>query len=607
MSLALRIIFGIKGWQARRSFNRALAHPEERQNELLKRILEREANTAFGKDHDFAQIRNRDDYRKAVPIRDYEGFRPYVDRLTAGEQSVLTTEAPWMFATTSGTTDQPKLIPVNRAWRKATTELMSLWLSSAQKDHPGIFRHKILTMVSPAIEGWAACGLPIGSVSGVTRRNMPWIVRRSYCNPYEVMEIRDYDARYRVAIRMGYADQVSMMATPNPSTLLRLAETGAAHGEQIVRAIHDGVLGFKLCEEGQPHYEEQLAIATSLSQRLRPRRQRARQLEKLLETHGVLRPRDVWPRLAMLGCWLGGSAGIQSKKLEEWYGTVPKRDLGFRATEGTMTVPLTDNSPSGAPALQHGFFEFIPEQEIESECPPTLLAHELEPGGRYYILLTTEAGLYRYDINDIIEVQGRHAGSAMFAFARKGRDMASITGEKIHTNQVLIAADKASEHCDLKWTQIQMIPDVEDSRYDLLIEPSSDDASELSLQQFAAALDQELCRCNDEYRQKRKSHRLHQPRVFKMKQGWYQRKWKADVIDRGKRDYQYKWPLIGLAWDDESRAEVAHRPEIGSTVEEDLTHVLALDPGSMTTISPEENTIKDDNGEPTAAEKMDES
>ncbi len=576
MSLALRLIFAFRGWSAGGSFERAARNPEATQQEFLKRLLRSEANTAFGKEHGFAQIKNREDYRRQVPIRDYEGFRPYVNRLMEGEEAVLSNQRPWMFATTSGTTDQPKLIPVNDAWRKATTSLMSLWLARSQKDHPGILKHKILTMVSPAIEGWANCGLPIGSVSGVTRRNMPWILKRNYCNPYRVMEILDYDARYRVAIRMGYANQVSLMATPNPSTLLRLAETGALHGEQIIRAIHDGTLGFELCNEDSPHYAEQQAIAKDLERMLKRNPTRARVLEKIREKHGVLRPCDVWPHLSMLGCWLGGSAGIQSEKLREWYGETPMRDIGFRATEGTMTVPIADNTPTGVPCLENVFLEFVPEHDMEQDNPPTLLAHELEQGKRYYILLTTAAGLYRYDINDIVEVQGEHNGCPMFAFARKGRDMSNITGEKIHVNQVLIAAERAATSSGLTWTQVQMIPDVESSRYDLLVEPTKGQPDVRTLQNFAAALDQELSQCNDEYRQKRKSHRLHQPRIFEMKEGWYQRRWRADVVSRGKRDYQYKWPVIGLLWDEETRAEVARALEPGSRLEEDLTHLLSL-------------------------------
>jgi hypothetical protein len=587
MSLPLRLIFALRGMTFGRSFERQVADPEKAQLRFLEALLEREKDTAFGREHGFAQLKGREDYRRAVPIRDYEGFRPWVDRLTDGEDHVLTRERPWMFATTSGTTDLPKLIPVTNAWKKATTSLMSLWIARAQQDHPGILRHRILTMVSPAIEGYAACGLPIGSVSGVTRRNMPWLLRRAYASPYEVMEILDYDARYKVAIRMGYATQVSMMATPNPSTLLRLAETGAVEAAQVIRSIHDGTLGFELTAENSPHQDAQQAIADSLQARLRPNPKRAKTLDALLEEHGVLRPRDVWPHLAILGCWLGGSAGIQSEKLREWYGEVPMRDIGFRATEGTMTLPLADNTASGVPCLSSGYYEFVPEDDIEQECPATLLSHELEQGKRYYILLTTAAGLYRYDINDIVEVQGEYRGCPMFAFARKGRDMANITGEKIHVNQVLIAAERAVATSGLEWTQVQMIPDVDNSRYDLLVEPTIPEPGDQSLLRFSAALDQELSRCNDEYRQKRKSRRLHQPRVFEMKSGWYQRRWRADVVTRGKRDSQYKWPVIGLDWDQETREEVATAVAVATLPEEDLTQALVLPghPGEQASIA----------------------
>jgi hypothetical protein len=70
-----------------------------------------------------------------VPVRDYEGFRPYVGRI-AKAPSILTDEAPFMFTTTSGTTGQPKLIPVTRSWRDETAALMRLWTYYALRDHP---------------------------------------------------------------------------------------------------------------------------------------------------------------------------------------------------------------------------------------------------------------------------------------------------------------------------------------------------------------------------------------------------------------------------------------------------------------------------------------
>jgi len=412
---------------------------------------------------------------------------------------------------------------------------------------------------------------------------MPWFIRKAYCNPTEVTEISNYDLRYFVAMRMSLARSVSLMVTPNPTTLLRLAQVGAENAESLIRAIHDGELGVSLGQQESHDSAAQQATAAALSARLRPDPSRARFLERAMSGDGVLRPKDAWPDLSLIGCWLGGSAGVQAGWLEEWYGEVPRRDLGLRATEATMTLPVSDGTPFGMPALGQVFFEFIPEDAIEEEAPPIFRVHELEQGKRYYILLTTRGGLYRYDINDVVEVQGTHRGTPLIAFVRKGRDMANITGEKLHVNQVMAAAHDATTDTGFAWTQIRVIPDLAASRYDLLIEPKEPGPGMALLERFSRAFDDALTRHNEEWGGKRKSRRLHLPMVSEMRQGWYERTMRADMEMTGKRDSQYKWKMIAPSWDEIGEAEVVQRQPDSATY---LLSLEDLELGSAPESSP---------------------
>ncbi len=269
------------------------------------------AGTEFGREHGFSSIGGFDDWKRALPVRDYEDFRPYIDRMVAGESGVLVPDDVLMYATTSGTTCLPKLIPVTDDFKKDISALTTLWVAQAQKDHPKMLRHGIFTMVSPAVEGYTDSGRPVGSVSGLTRARMPWFIRKAYCNPTEVTEISNYDLRYFVAMRMSLARSVSMMVTPNPTTLLRLAQLGAEHSGTLIRAIHDGTLGVQLDRANSEDPAGQKQIAETLGSRLRPDPARARFLESVVKGDGILRPKDAWPDLAVIGCWLGGSADSQ--------------------------------------------------------------------------------------------------------------------------------------------------------------------------------------------------------------------------------------------------------------------------------------------------------
>ena len=551
-----------------RGFERDAQSPRETQLKRLKQLIAQRRETAFGQDHGFDRIQSAEDYRKQVPMRDYEGFRPYIDRVLAGEKAILTREDPFMFTTTSGTTDQPKLVPVTQSWAEELRQLVRVWLYRTMLDHPGLMRDGLVSLVSPAVEGYTDLGVPIGSVSGMTYQKVPWYIQSTYVIPYGVMTIEDYDLRYYLTIRYALARRASLCIAPNPSTFLRLAEQGDRESERIIRSVRDGNLGVTDSEQLSPHDRE---VCEALSQRLKPNPKQARLMDAAREREGALRPKDLWPNFRLVGCWLGGSCGVQATRLIEWYGDVAFRDPGFRATEATMSVPVKDGTAEGVLALGANFYEFIPVDEIEKADPTVLLADELEVGGQYYILLTTRGGLYRYDINDVIEVTGTYQNSPLIAFLRKGRDMVNITGEKLHVHQIVTAAQRASEALAWRWEQLQLVPDAEAARYDLLLEPRDSGCSEAALSAFVEAFDAQLSALNMEYAHKRKSKRLHIPRVHQMRPGWSIEHQRADVAS-GKRDGQYKWPYVRNEWLELSRAKVARTLDIAphpSTPESD--------------------------------------
>jgi hypothetical protein len=514
--------------------------------------LRRNAGTRFGRDHGFGTIAGPADYARRVPIRDYEGFRPYVARIVAGEADALTAEPVEMFTTTSGTTGEPKLIPVTPSWREDTTALMRLWTVHALRDHPRLFDERLLTMVSPAVEGTTPTGIPFGAMSGLAYRRLPWLMRRRHVLPYGVTLIADHDTRYLVTMRLALARDVSSVGTPNPSTLIRLAETASSRAEDIVRAIRDGVLGVAPFDVHGPGGPSPAEVRRALEAGLRPDRARAAFVERALRAGAGA----CWPALALVACWLGGNAGVLARRLGRYYGEhVPLRDLGLIASEGRLTVPLEDRSAAGVLAVHSTFFEFVPESRIDEPAPPTLLAHELRDGERYYVILSGANGLYRYDLNDIVEVRGFHERTPKVAFVRKGRDMVSITGEKLHLNHIQEAVRDAEAKTGVEVWQFRLIPDVEAGCYDLLLELAQAGSPGRGLADFGQAVDQALGARNIEYAAKRASRRLGPPRLHVMRHGWAERRCRAE-FQQGRRDNQHKWAAIRPEWDAASRAEV---------------------------------------------------
>ncbi len=243
MGRLLRYAIAAHEWRHRRAFEAAADHPVSAQMRVLRRLLGDNADTAFGREHAFAAGATPAEFARRVPIGDYEAFRPWVARIVAGERRVLTAETPFMFTATSGTTGEPKLVPVTASWAGVMAALMRLWTVHALRDHPAMLDGHVLAMVSPAVEGVTPGGLPYGAMTGLTFQRLPWPIRRRHAVPYAAALIRDHETRYFVAARLALARSISSIGMPNPSTLLRLADTAARRATALVRAVHDGTLG----------------------------------------------------------------------------------------------------------------------------------------------------------------------------------------------------------------------------------------------------------------------------------------------------------------------------------------------------------------------------
>ena len=534
-------------WQAR------TRNPRAAQNELLRRILRRNQASAIGREYGFGSIATVDDYRKRVPLGDYERYRPYVQRITQGEQRVLTDEPVLMFTMTSGSTGAPKLIPVTESTRASHSRLTRLWYSRAFQDHPGSAAGTIFGLVGRAVEGHTASGIPFGAASGLIYQSSPMWIKRSHALPYEIAEIKDFQAKYYAAMRLAIEQNVTFLGTPNPSTILRLVETADRCRDDLVKDVHDGTLTSQL--DLPPDTRR------SLAERLSPNPERAKILASQLAAAGRLRPADYWPNLKLIGCWKGGSVGVRLKELASRFGGgMPVRDLGYMASEAQMSLPVTDNGSAGTLTIDANFFEFIPESEIGSANPITLDCDELEPGGVYYVILTTPAGLYRYDINDVIRVAAFYGKTPLVEFLRKGRDVTNITGEKLHVNQVIQAMEQAQRATSVRVRHFRAFADVEKSLYAFMVELDGVNAPAGAPANLLRELDASLAKLNVEYADKRKSVRLKAPVLCLMKPGWFDRKASA-ALRAGARDVQFKAELLSAT--PEPAGEIICTVELG--------------------------------------------
>jgi len=545
MSWLGSMLIRLAGKAAAKRFDIATADPAASQQNKLMEIMRRNEDTEYGKKYGFASVKNLADFQARVPIVTYEDIKPYMDRIVRGEKNVLVVEDPTMFAQTSGTTGNAKYIPVTPTCQgRDHSDQMRTWIYKASQKHPGMFKGKVISMVSPAVEGHTESGLPYGSTSGHIYSNMPSVVRSTYAIPYDVFLIEDYDAKYYTLMRIGVAENISFVATANPSSIIKMCEFADRFADEIIADIAAGTLKADLKIEPR--------LRSKIEHDLKAKPARARELEGLRQRrNGRLLPGDYWPDLALIGCWKGGTVGTYVERFPEWFdpdkkGMVPTRDWGFLASEARGSIPLTDHGSAGVLTVSTNVFEFVLASELEdNQGEPdkwTFLGVEsIEENQEYYIFVTTTGGLYRYDINDVIEVMGRYQNTPTIVFKRKGRGMANITGEKLSVNQLIDAFNTVGQDLTVVVNHFKAEPDYDKSRYVFKVE--SDSLTEDKRLALLQGVDNRLSELNIEYQAKRKSGRLAAPVMHVMKLGWYERQ-KKELAAEGKRVFQAKTVLL---------------------------------------------------------------
>ncbi len=543
MTLMAKWTVGFVGKRAAARFDEATRSVAESQTSKLREILERNAGTEYGKEFGFGSLRSLEDYARAVPVVTYEDIAERIKRMARGETNVLTAEAPVMFARTSGTTGDPKLIPVTPTCQgRDHADQIRTWLYHAQIDHPEIFQGKVLSLVSPAVEGHTDAGIPYGSTSGVMYRDMPGLIRKTYLLPYEVFEIEDYTAKYYVLMRLGLADSVTFLVTANPSSIVKLCEFTQENADDLIRDVRDGTLKREL--------EMSQDIRRIVESRCRPEPEIARSLEAMRKRReGKLLPADFWPNLELIGCWKGGTVGTYVEHFGEWFdpdqhGPKAVRDWGYLSSEARGSIPLSDEGSAGVLTVGTNVYEFVEVEQVdenpeERERWDFLGAHELDAPREYYVFITTTGGLYRYDINDIVRVESFYNEAPLITFQRKGRGMTSITGEKVSDNQIIEAITAAAGEANVRVGHFRALADINGARYVFQIEPEGE-ISEAQGHTLLEAIEKKLSGLNLEYEGKRKSQRLNPPELQVMKQGWYDR----GKEDKGQRVFQSKTVIL---------------------------------------------------------------
>lgn len=507
----------------------ACASVENIQRQVLMDIIQRNAETEFGKAHGFASMNSVEDFRLHVPMCEWADFESYAHRMEYGETDLLFAGQPAHFISTSGTTGKFKNIPESDEGDFAKSLVSRIRTALLIKMEPDLLDGFFIPLANVSTLGQTACGIPVGFASGLTLAGTsPDILRRM---AFPVSVFKAPDTATIDYLRMRYAlakPKIRLLVGNNPGSMKAMLETVNAHRDRLITDIEQGTLSQELPLERE--------LRAELEHDLSPDPERAKALRDMVAAKGQLEPRDYWPNLSMISCWLGGSIG---RYLESLLPLLPENvmlvDCGYGASEGKFNLPMTPGGSAAPLAIQSYFFEFQP---MSGGTP--VMAHELKDGEEYNLLITSYSGLYRYQMHDIVGVKGFTGQNPNIQFVSKTRDIANIAGEKLSGAFLSDVVRQTLAARQLHWRHFCVVADSKDHRYIFCIEPEGKAPDADWLYEVNQALIAQVAA----YQLKHEQQQLIQnPRLMVMAAGWMDQLY-AERLRPGGNTSQIKLPVV---------------------------------------------------------------
>jgi hypothetical protein len=379
-------------------FRRALGRVRVEQERVLQAILRRNEASAFGRRHKFVLIRSARDFQRRVPLAGYEEYGPWVERAAAGEARTLTCEPVRLFQPTGGSAGGPKWIPYTASLAAEFQRGIRAWVADLFRSDPELLRGPAYWSVSPAQEsGVTPAGIRVGFaddceyVGGLQQR----LVRSVMAVPASVRQLRDVEAFWYATVRhLVRRRDLRFISVWSPSFLTLLMERLMRFADRL--------------------QQEEPAVRPAL------------QAPTAAERHALL-----WPRLRMISCWTDGNSAAGARRLANLFPQARVKGKGLIATEGFVSLPW-EACDGAVLAVRSHFLEFLPAAaDGRPDASRPQLAHELEPGQTYSVVLTTGGGFYRYRLGDLVKVTGRVRECPVIRFESRER-VVDWCGEKLH-------------------------------------------------------------------------------------------------------------------------------------------------------------------------------
>jgi len=424
-------------------------HPHKFQENIFNKNIKKGVSTVYGKEHDFASIKNYEDYKKKVPLNNYEALRPYMNRVLEGEKNVLWPGKPKYIVGTSGTTGGIKYVPLSKDslpyhFNTARNAVFNYTLKYGLLR---IFNGKLLFLSGSPKLGKIG-KIPSGRLSGIVNHQVPRWLKFNQIPSWETNVIEDWEEKVYNIAKESLNENMTMISGIPPWVMMYYESLMEQTGAQTIKELF-------------PNYE--------------------------LFVYGGVNFEPYRKRLEAL-------AGGEMDSIE----TYPSSEgfIAFQDIKGDAGMLLNVNGGI--------FFEFVPIAQIHDENPDRLSLRDVKQGEEYAIILTNNAGLWASILGDVVEFTSTNP----YRLIIKGRveHFISAFGEHIIAGEVESAMSTSLSDTGINISEFTVAPQIDPPEgglpyHEWVVET---DNSPLELSYFGRILDQCMQAKNFHYKDLRK-------------------------------------------------------------------------------------------------------
>ncbi len=380
-------------------------NPIKAQKKVFKSLMSRAEKTAFGKEHGFATISSYKDFKSAVPVRDYEGLKPYIKRALDGEKDVLWKGLPLYFCKTSGTTSGTKYIPISKDsmpyhLKGAKDAILSYVYETSCA---GFLNGKnIFIQGSPELD--YSKSAPLGRLSGIVAHHVPWYLQRDNTPNFETNCIEEWEEKIEAIIEETISENMTLISGIPPWIQMYFERLKERTGKEI---------------------------------------------------------KDVFPNYSLM-VYGGVNFEPYKKRFLELVGKdVPSIET-YPASEGFIAYQDKQDVEGLLLCVNHGiFYEFIEASLFFEDKAERISLADVELGKDYVVILNTNAGLWGYNIGDTV----RFVSTSPYRVVVSGRikHFTSAFGEHVIAKEVEEALYGVVKKYDAIVSEFHVAPEVNPS------------------------------------------------------------------------------------------------------------------------------------------------